>query len=1171
MGERDTRCVEAGTPLVPVSGGTDAGQVQLGASRDVLNLGVPADGMVSQRGVAVEEKTSVSPPCTTLRELGGWLKSCVPYLKRCKSWPMFTSISNDMPEDDSASEHTGNSTKPPKTWVALADWALQDLEDEPESRKKGQSCESLRKQLQRFDVWNEPVTTMSFRDFFVTKNVDYQGEEVRVAQQVVWEAVANSFPQEVGHLDLVKFCTLGTLHYVEHFEEYLVPMEQQRQVKPPRVMVEDSQWPAVCEGLLKKGVCEVWPVDELHHIQGAPLLNGMFAVGKGEYVGLLETQRLIMNLVPTNSICNSIQGDVASLPMISGFNGVLLDEGEVILTSSEDIRCFFYLFADPQSWKKFLGFNKLLPKWLVPSHLHDRDCVLVSRVLPMGFSNSVSIAQHVHRNLIGSSDVGGPHQLLPGGELRRDRPVSASKKLHRVYLDNFDQLEVVDPKTAGLIQGTVSGEVLALRQTYQQWQVPRHPKKAVQRQLRAEVQGSVILGDVGVVVPKPQKVAQYISLGLELIKAGRASLKQLQIVCGGLVYLAMFRRPLLSSLNQVWVFMQQLKEFPPVVKLPLPAPVQRELFRFLCLAPLSQLNFRAPMLGQVTCSDASSTGGGFCVSKGLTGFGVAAANAPVRGEPGLVEGFGQVLSVGLFDGLGALRIACDLVGFSMAGHVSVEVDKSARRVVESYFPDTVFHDDICTLTEDEIRQWSYRFQNVELIIIGAGPPCQGVSGLNSDRRGALKDARSSLFQQVPRVVGHFRHCFPWAQVRFIGESVASMDDKDRSHMSEAFDELPWKCDPFGLSLCHRPRYFWVDWEIIPGEGFTLVPPVQDNGMKGTIQFDFLVDSTKFLLKGWTAPEGGLPTFTTPRPRSTPGRKPAGLATCQPHERQRWVADEHRYPPYQYRDGKGLQDAQGNWRLPSAEEKEVLMGLPLGYTKACMPKGEQKTQNCLDKRHQLIGNSWHVGVAAFLLSHLGQILGLCQALTVAQLMDRLTPGHGAQLASVLLRPPLQVDGKVIRTDGQGLARKLMGLTSVKGEDIMLQASSEQLVKHHRLRSSVPASLWKWREVVGWSWRGTSDHINTLELRAIYTTFKWLTQQLKISGVRVIHLTDSLVCLHALSRGRTSSRKMRRTLIRTQALLLRHDLHPLWTYIHTAQNPADRPSRRGRFVKKRWVKR
>lgn len=71
---------------------------------------------------------------------------------------------------------------------------------------------------------------------------------------------------------------------------------------------------------------------------------------------------------------------------------VLLEEGEVILTSSEDIRCFFYLFAIPEDWKAFMGFNRLVPPDLVPEKFRHEPCVLVARVLPMGFVNSVGIA-----------------------------------------------------------------------------------------------------------------------------------------------------------------------------------------------------------------------------------------------------------------------------------------------------------------------------------------------------------------------------------------------------------------------------------------------------------------------------------------------------------------------------------------------------------------------------------------------------------------------------------------------------------------------------------------------------------------------------------------------------------------------------------------------------------
>ena len=241
-------------------------------------------------------------------------------------------------------------------------------------------------------------------------------------------------------------------------------------------MVESDSWDALCKGLVEKNICEFWPVDELFHCHDVPLLNGLFAVGKGESVEGVETQRLIMNLTPLNSLCRSIAGDVSTLPGLAGFSGFLLENDEVALFSSEDIRCFFYLFSFPQSWKRYLGFNKEVSPHLLPANLKSKRCVLVARVLPMGFLNSVGIAQHVHRNIVRWSGSHASVKLGGECEMRKDKPPSSSRDLFRVYLDNFDQVEKLDPQTASIVKGTPSAQVLQLRHDYEALGLPRHPK-----------------------------------------------------------------------------------------------------------------------------------------------------------------------------------------------------------------------------------------------------------------------------------------------------------------------------------------------------------------------------------------------------------------------------------------------------------------------------------------------------------------------------------------------------------------------------------------------------------------------------------------------------------------------------------------------------------------------
>ena len=1039
----------------------------------------------------------------------------------------------------------------------------------PPKREPCGIVENLGKLCERFKVWEEPLGNLDFGDFFAKRGVTYDGEEVRVAQTLTWIGVQGSLPDEVGRLELRDFCTQGTLHYIDHFEDHLLDTSHMTCPRAPRVMVGDD-WPAICKGLIEKKICEVTPIDELFHIDQAPLLNGMFGVGKGEFVGDVETQRLIMNLIPLNQLCEPLVGDVVTLPNISSFGTFLLDDGEVALVSSEDVRCFFYLFKVPPAWKKFLGFNKHVPDALVPEEWRDRPCVLTSCVLPMGFVNSVSIAQHVHRNIVTWS------QQTPGGlggecEMRKDRVSSRSKAQFRVYLDNFDLVERLDPPTAQALCGQVADVVQRLRDQYASQGIPRHPKKAVERAGVAEIQGAIVDGLEGFAQPKPGKVVLYCQLALMLVTRASCTLKELQVVCGGFVYFALFRRPLLAALNEVWRFMERLKRLPPVVRLPVPTEVQRELLMFILLTPLAQIDFRCPFVDHVTCSDASTTGGGVCVSEGLTSYGVAALNAETRGDLPLEGDTLQVFSVGLFDGLGALRLALDSLGVAVAGHLSVEKEGTARRVVEAFFPDSIFHDDVKTVDEEMVKGLALRFPSVALVLLGAGPPCQGVSGLNASKKGALRDERSCLYQEVPRIKELFRQSFPWAQVRVVMESVASMSEEDRGIMSEAVQLQPYRIDAAGISLCHRPRLYWMDWDLHQGEGVEITPPVADSNWQGcgVVRLTAEVKSEAFLEQGWSVTEGfRLPTFTTSRPRDQPGYRPAGRDRCAPHELRRWEEDHYRFPPYQYRDHNLLWTRKGAARRPNVQEREAIMCIPVGYTKPCLPKAEQSGVKWEDTRLSLIGNSWHVGVVTWLLEQMLGPLGFCRRQSLQEIVDYLTPGGSATLQGILLRPPLLSTKRLVTSLEKPLLLKLLGLVSMKGEDLMVTAASEPQVKFHRLRSSVPGKLWRWKEVTGWQWRHSGEHINVLELRAILTTLRWLVVRRGAHRRRFLHLTDNLVCLHSLSRGRTSSRKLRHVLKRVNSLILAADLHPVWGYIHTSQNPADRPSRRP--LQRKWGK-
>ena len=493
----------------------------------------------------------------------------------------------------------------------------------------------------------------------------------------------------------------------------------------------------------------------------------------------------------------------------------------------------------------------------------------------------------------------------------------------------------------------------------------------------------------------------------------------------------------------------------------------------------------------------------------------------------------------------------------------------ARRVVEANFPDSIFVEDIEHVTEELVIQWSLKFSQVAVVAIGSGSPCQGVSRLNSDRRGALRDHRSCLFAHVPRISSLFKKAFPWAQVHTLAENVASMDYGDGAAMNEAYDSLPWYINADGISLANRPRLFWVSWELEQGEGATI--HCGSDGrlpIEGEVKLKVDLDDKDFLEPGWE--RGGqipLPTFTTSRPSPTPLRRPAGLKDCLPHELDRWRQDCHRFPPYQYKDCNCLKAKGQEPRVPSISEREAILGFPIGFIHQCMSKKEHGSTAHADCRLTLLGNSWPIGVVAWLWSCLFVRLGIIQPVSLQTLVTRLAPGQSNTLQGLLLRPPMRVSTVTVPPSAV-LVRKLSTLVSMKGEDILLQQSSEAPVRFHRLRATIPAKLWRWRTIAGWQWKGNPEHINVLELRAVLTSIRHRAEELQQKQLRCIHLTDSLVVLHALTRGRSSSKKMRRTLMRLNSILLATGLHPLWGYVETHQNPADRPSRR--VVKKKWVK-
>ena len=166
-------------------------------------------------------------------------------------------------------------------------------------------------------------------------------------------------------------------------------------------------------------------------------------------------------------------------------------------------------------------------------------------------------------------------------------------------------------------------------------------------------------GDAGAICAKPSKVAKYIMLAMEI-------------------------------LGEVLV----------------------ELVRFIGLSS-SFFDLRTSFDPMATASDASTTGGGICHSIGLSPFGMAASLLSIRGDIPEEQEITQVLSIGLFDGIAALRVALDLLKAPVARPISIEKNKEAQREVAANFPDSELVDDVEEVNEDMVKSWALKYPSLE--------------------------------------------------------------------------------------------------------------------------------------------------------------------------------------------------------------------------------------------------------------------------------------------------------------------------------------------------------------------------------------------------------------------------------------------------------------------------
>ena len=116
--------------------------------------------------------------------------------------------------------------------------------------------------------------------------------------------------------------------------------------------------PKIARALFDRGL--IRPVNHCPVLDGEKVLNGAFGVGmpnkvteKGEPV-----LRLIMDLRATNYCMKQIDGEVGHLCGAASFQRVVIETGQELLVSGEDLTAGFYLFRLPEEWSNYMVLEK---------------------------------------------------------------------------------------------------------------------------------------------------------------------------------------------------------------------------------------------------------------------------------------------------------------------------------------------------------------------------------------------------------------------------------------------------------------------------------------------------------------------------------------------------------------------------------------------------------------------------------------------------------------------------------------------------------------------------------------------------------------------------------------------------------------------------------------------
>ena len=993
--------------------------------------------------------------------------------------------------------------------------------------------------------------------------MNYQGEEMGTCHKLSLRQVLPALPpaDHGGIIDCLDYLGPHSRFLLENPKESLLPDVGQELPKlQARIHIDEGEKLEIARELVQRGVCGWLPLSEVAEYRGQKVLNGLFGVEKPTRLPSGEcVLRLIMNLIPSNSVLRQLTGSVDNLPSITSWMSCILEEDEVLKVWQSDMCNAFYLFRLPKAWMPFLSFGLMVQGETIGKSSGVTYC-LSCKVLPMGWGSSVAVMQEISERILLAGRLPGELQLTRKKALPTwmvgiiEESVRKQKSWWHVYLDNFCAGEI--GRQDEEFRGGNDLHELA-EKAWAEAQVMSSDKKRQSCVAEAVELGALLDGEVKTIGGSPERFLQLIQSTLYVLSQGLLSKKSVQVLAGRWIHVMQYRRPCMCILNQIWEFISKSSS-----GLRKTDEVRMELFMCICLIPFMRTYLGAKVCPVLTASDASMKGGAVGIAKELTEVGndyVQSMIAHQRSDQKV-----PILVISLFNGIGgALRIY-DILGLKPEGMVSFDTHGPANRIVSRRWPHCEIHWDVKDFDENFAKQLLSRYINITEIHLWWGFPCTDLSSAKADRQGLAGQASGLFFEglRIKKIL--LKLCGNRIKFKETVENVASMDKDQCEVITSELGVVPYFMDCVDQVPMHRPRLCWCTerFDNIL-EGIELTPEKRWIRVSAPVNYPPMED---WIEPGMEWPGGGagycLPTCMKAIVRNRPPLQPAGIRRCTEAALQRYQSDSFRYPPYQYSDEFIFYSSRGTWRLVSAQEKELLMGYGWDHTSLCMSASAIKSSNqrYWDERHSLLGDSF--SIFSFVIAGAAMCRQFIPFSSYQQLASRMGMAPGFRAApqlSASIQRKLQFgfqDG-MHKFDISTLNKLLLSRVNHTGSDVKI-TTGEVLNPRAFPRQSFEADLCDWHISFKVKWE-RAQHINILELRSILLAVKYHISHLKGVSSRLFHITDSYICMSIISKGRSGSKALRNILRQLNATLLSHGLSLVLGHVESTQNPTDGASR------------